>query len=233
MSTAPIILVPGFWLGAWAWDDVAGPLRAEGLDVTALTLPGLDSVETDRSSITFADHVDAVAAAVTAAGAPSVLVVHSGAGGVGYAVSDRMPDQLAAVVYVDSGAATGPLDPGLTAVEVPLLSAEDLAEQENLDGLTPAQLETFRRRAVPEPGGAVRGGPVLTNPARLDVPTTVVCTAFTSEQFAQAVAEGHTFLAGLADLHDVTYVDLPTSHWPMWSRPADLAAILAAVARRD
>ncbi len=23
MSGAPIILVPGFWLGAWAWDEVA------------------------------------------------------------------------------------------------------------------------------------------------------------------------------------------------------------------
>ena len=41
MPPAPIILVPGFWLGAWAWDDVAGRLRADGHDVTALTLPGL------------------------------------------------------------------------------------------------------------------------------------------------------------------------------------------------
>ena len=24
---APIILVPGFWLGAWAWDEVAALLR--------------------------------------------------------------------------------------------------------------------------------------------------------------------------------------------------------------
>ena len=23
MASAPIILVPGFWLGAWAWDEVA------------------------------------------------------------------------------------------------------------------------------------------------------------------------------------------------------------------
>ena len=40
MSSAPIILVPGFWLGAWAWDEVAAALRADGHDVTALTLPG-------------------------------------------------------------------------------------------------------------------------------------------------------------------------------------------------
>ena len=52
MATAPIILVPGFWLGAWAWDEVAALLRADGHDVTALTLPGMESKDADRSSIT-------------------------------------------------------------------------------------------------------------------------------------------------------------------------------------
>ena len=28
MTAAPIVLVPGFWLGAWAWDEVAAALRA-------------------------------------------------------------------------------------------------------------------------------------------------------------------------------------------------------------
>ena len=35
----------------------------------------------------------------------------------------------------------------------------------------------------------------------------------------------------LADLRDVTYVDLPTSHWPMWSRPDELAAVIGDVAQ--
>ena len=91
MDGAPIILVPGFWLGAWAWDEVAETLRADGHDITALTLPGLDSVDTDRSKIIFADHVDAICNAVTAAKAPVVLAVHSGAGATGYAASDRIP----------------------------------------------------------------------------------------------------------------------------------------------
>ena len=69
-TSAPIILVPGFWLGAWAWDEVAEILRADGHDVTALTLPGLESAETDRSGITLADHVDAIVNAVGAADAP-------------------------------------------------------------------------------------------------------------------------------------------------------------------
>ena len=231
MSTTPIVLVPGFWLGAWAWDEVAVALRADGHDVTAVTLPGLESAHADRSSITLADHVDAICEAVTAAGRSVVLAVHSGAGVPGYMVTDRIPEQIAAMVYVDSGPATGALDPDLTAVEVPLPSREELEEEENLEGLTKEQLDTFRRRAVPEPGAALRDGPVLTNDARLDVPSTVVCTGFTSEQVKAAVEQGYAWVAGLADLREVTYVDLPTSHWPMWSRPQELATVISDVAQ--
>ena len=98
MTPAPIILVPGFWLGAWAWDEVATALRASGHDVTALTLPGLESADADRSSIHFADHVDAIVSAVQAAPAPVVLVVHSASGYSGYAASDRIPERIAAMV---------------------------------------------------------------------------------------------------------------------------------------
>jgi pimeloyl-ACP methyl ester carboxylesterase len=232
MTPPPIVLVPGFWLGAWAWDDVAATLRADGHDVTALTLPGLESADADRSSITLTDHVDAICAAVTAAGRPVVLAVHSGAGVSGYAVTDRIPEQIAAMVYVDSAPATGAMDPDVIGAEVPLPSREELEESENLDGLSEEQLETFRRRAVPEPAAALRDAPVLTNDARLDVPSTVVCTGYPSDKVKEAVKEGYAWLGGLAELRDATYVDLPTSHWPMWSRPLDLAAILGDVARR-
>jgi pimeloyl-ACP methyl ester carboxylesterase len=228
---APIVLVPGFWLGAWAWDDVADALRADGHVVHALTLPGLESVAADRSAIGLSDHVDAICEALEAAGAPAVLAVHSGAGGAGYAASDRIPERIAALVYVDSGPATGALEPGFEGVEKPLPSAEELAEDENLDGLTEEHLETFRRRAVPEPGGILRDAPELTNDARLDVPSTAVCTGFTSEQYKAAVGEGYAWLGGFAELRDLTWIDLPTSHWPMWSRPQDLAALLGEIAR--
>ncbi len=231
MNTTPIILVPGFWLGAWAWDEVAAALRADGHDVTAVTLPGLESADADRSSITLADHVDAICEAVAAAGPPVVLAVHSGAGVPGYAVSDRIPEQIAAMVYVDSGPATGALDPSLTDVEVPLPTPKALEENESLEGLSDEQLETFRRRAVPEPGAALREAPKLTNDTRLDVPSTVVCTSITSEQIKDAVKEGYAWIGGLAELRDVTYVDLPTSHWPMWSRPQELAEIIGDAAK--
>jgi pimeloyl-ACP methyl ester carboxylesterase len=228
---APIVLVPGFWLGAWAWDEVAAELRADGHDVSAVTLPGLESADADRSTIALADHVDAICEAVRAAGPPVVLAVHSGAGASGYGASDRIPELIAAMVYVDSGPATGALGPDFADVELPLPPREQLAEEENLDGLSEEQLETFRQRAVPEPGGVLRDAPVLTNDARLDVPSVVVCTGFTSEQVKDAVQQGYAWLGGLAELRDVTYVDLPTSHWPMWSRPQELAAIIGDVAK--
>jgi pimeloyl-ACP methyl ester carboxylesterase len=232
MTSAPIILVPGFWLGAWAWDDVLSALRADGHNVTALTLPGLESADADRSAIRLSDHIDAICNAVTSAGAPVVLAVHSGAGGPGYAASDRVPEQIAAMIYVDSGPATGALDPGFDGVEMPLPSWPELQEDgSSIDGLSEEQLQTFRQRAVPEPGGAIRDAPELTNDRRVDVPSTVVCTSMTSGEIKAALEAGYPWIAGLGELRDVTYIDLPTGHWPMWSRPHDIAAVLVDVAR--
>ena len=229
MTPVPIILVPGFWLGAWAWDDVAAVLRADGHDVTALTLPGLESVDADRSGIRLVDHVDAICAAIEAAAGPVVLAVHSGTGVAGYAASDRLPDRIARMVYVDSAPGTGALNPEFADDELPFRTHAEL-QQENLDGLSKEQLQVFRHRAVPQPGATLRDAPVLEHDARRDVPTTVICTGFTSQQVQEAVGEGYPWLAGLAELNDLTYVDLPTSHWPMWSKPRELADLLAAAA---
>ena len=230
MSAAPIILVPGFWLGAWAWDEVADTLRAQGHHVTALTLPGLESADADRSAIHFADHVDAIVEAVRAAGAPVVLAVHSASGFSGYAASDRVPELIAAMVYVDTAPGKGALDPGFEAAERPLVW-DDLVAEENLDGLSEEQLATFRRRAVPVPGSLIREGAELTNDARRDIPSTVIATGFSSADYQKAAA-GHdqAWLAGLEELRDLTWIDLPTSHWPMWSRPAELAEIIGRIA---
>jgi pimeloyl-ACP methyl ester carboxylesterase len=229
MTNAPIILVPGFWLGAWAWDVVADALRADGHDVTALTLPGLESAEADRSSIGLSDHVDAIAEAIAAAGRPVVLAVHSGTGFSGYVASDRVPEQIAAMVYVDTAPGIPPLDPSFEGAEKPM-SWEELSAEENLDGLSEKQLETFRQRAIPEPGGVLREAVELTNEARLDIPSTLICTGYSSKEYKEAVDEGYAWLAGLKEVRNITWVDLPTSHWPMWSRPKELAEIIGDVA---
>ena len=230
MASAPIILVPGFWLGAWAWDEVAGLLRKDGHDVTALTLPGQESAAEDRSSITFEDHVDAIIDAVEAADRPVVLAVHSASGFSGYVASDRIPEKIAAMVYVDTAPGKPPLDASQEGDKP--MNWEEVSEEENLDGLSEEQLATFRERAVPVPGGVLRGTYEFTNDARRDIPSTLIATGYTSEAY-QGYAKEHpdwAFLAGLPELRNVTWIDLPTSHWPMWSKPTELAKIIGDVA---
>jgi hypothetical protein len=135
------------------------------------------------------------------------------------------------MVYVDTGPGIGAMDAEFEGAELPLPPPEQLADEENLDGLSDEQLATFRRRAVPQPGGVLRTAVELTNDARLDIPSTFIATGFPSEEYKKGVEQGWAFLRGLAELRDVTWIDLPTSHWPMWSRPQELAAIIGDVAR--
>jgi pimeloyl-ACP methyl ester carboxylesterase len=229
-KAAPIILVPGFWLGAWAWDEVSSILREQGHDVTALTLPGLESMDADRSNVHAIDHVDTIVRAIETAPAPPVLAVHSATGFPGYAASDRVPELIAAMVYVDTAPGKGALDPNFADPEKPL-NWDEVSKEENLDGLSEAQLQRFRERAVPVPGNVLREGIELTNDARRDIPSTIIATGYPSESYKKYAAENDwPWLAGIGELRNLGWVDLPTSHWPMWSRPKELAEIIGDVA---
>jgi hypothetical protein len=42
--------------------------------------------------------------------------------------------------------------------------------------------------------------------------------------------QGHPYVRELAKIRDVSYVDLPTGHWPQFTRPRELGqAILASI----
>jgi len=226
MTTAPFVLVPGHWLGGWAWDRVTPALAAAGHRVTPVTLPGLESAASDRSRIRLADHIAALAQIVAAEGPETVLVAHSGAGKVVSGVLDQNPDSLAHVVYVDSG----PSSPGDAAdlppelVELVLPPFDQL--QASLDGLSPSDLQEFRNRSLPHPAGPVRDPLRVGDRRRRAVPSTIVSCSFPSSTVAELAAAGHPMFAEVARLDDLRYVDLPTGHWPMWSRPGDLAEAL-------
>jgi len=232
-----VVLVPGFWLGAWAWDDVAPHLEAAGLVPHPVTLPGLDPHDTaaDRARVTREDHVAAVADLVAGLDGDVVLVGHSGGGPVVQQVLDRDPARVRRVVYVDAGPLVdgAALNPGLAAdaAEVPLPSWEELAEQgSSTDGLDDAALARFRERAVPTPGPVARGTVRVSDPARFAVPATVVCSSIPSAVLAELAHPGPPLHTELGEVVDLTYVDVPTGHWPMFSRPAELAGAIAAAA---
>lgn len=233
-----VILVPGFWLGGWAWDDVVPALRDAGLDPHPVTLPGLapgDDVSGVTATVTRADHVAAVTDLLDALDGDVVLVGHSGGGAVVGEVVDRRPDRVRRAVYVDSGpledGAALALDLPADVAGLPLPSWDELAaEGSSLDGLDDAALSRFRERAVPHPARVARGEVHVGDTRRFDVPVTAVCTSLPSEVLRTMVDGGpplHTELGRF----DVTYVDLPTGHWPMFSRPDDLAAAIVEAAR--
>lgn len=231
-SNLAILLIPGHWLGAWAWDEVLEHLTSLGHRAIPLTLPGLDETDADRVTRTLDDQVAAIEQAATRSSGPVVIVAHSGANAPVSLVLDRHPGLVSRVIWVDSGPATSgvavapdfPED--VEGLSLPPL--EVLGEQASIEGLSAEVLERFRERAVSEPGTVLRQIVQLTNDARFEVPTTFVCCSIPSSQVMELVKAGHPMFAEVAHLKSVDYVDLPTGHWPMWSRPSDLAQILAS-----
>ncbi len=231
-SNLTILLIPGHWLGAWAWDEVLEHLTSLGHRAIPLTLPGLDETDTDRLSRTLDEQAAAIEQAATGSSGPVVIVAHSGANAPVSLVLNRHPELFSRVIWVDSGPATSGV---ASAPDFPedmeglsLPPFEMLAEQASIEGLSANVLERFRERAVPEPGTVLRQIVQLTNDARFDLPTTFVCCSIPSSQVIELVKAGHPMFAEVANLKSVHYVDLPTGHWPMWSRPSDLAHILAS-----
>lgn len=230
-----LILIPGFWLDGSSWDEVTPALEAAGHHVQALTLPGLESAEADRSDIGLADHVDAVVRAVDAVDEPVVLVGHSGGGSIAHAVADARPDRVSRVVFVDAGPqGTGQaINDQLPIVdgEIPLPDWSLFDDQELVD-LDDRRRDAFRARSLPEPVGVAYDRFALTDDRRYEVPATIVCCALQSGQLREWIAQDSPYVAELAAMRDVSYVDLPTGHWPQLTKPNELAqAILGALDR--
>lgn len=230
-----IILVPGFWLDASSWSEVTPPLVAAGHRVLPLTLPGLEAADAPRAGIGLRDHIDAVVAALDTLDGQVVLVGHSGGGAIIHGAVDARPDRVARAIYVDSGplAEGGVINDELPAdgddVPLPPWGGFDDADLIDLDD----ELRTaFRARAVPQPRGVAYDQQHLHDERRYNVPVTVIACEFPSAVLTEWIEAGHPYVAELARIRDVEYVDLPTGHWPQFTRPADLgAAILAAVDR--
>lgn len=244
MTTEPttdaptIVLVAGHWLGAWAWEEVLDHLSAAGAAARAVTLPGQDVHDPARSSRTLEDQAAALEDVVAAAGDRGVvLVAHSGANFPVTLLLDRHPELVRRVVWVDSG----PVAPGSVFApdapealeELPLPPFDTLGEQASLEGLSTEALDRFRARAVPVPGPVLRQPVRLTDDARLGVPATLVCCSLPSMQLLELAEAGHPMFAEVTRLRRRELVDLPTGHWPMWSRPADLAEAILTEAARD
>lgn len=230
-----IILIPGFWLDGDSWGGIAADLKAAGHAVTAVTLPGKRSSDTDLAGIGLRTHVDAVLEIVDSLDEPVVLVGHSGGGTIAWAVTDSRPDRIARVVFVDAI----PMPSGsVINDELPVkgdavpLPDWSVFEPEDLIDLDDELRAHFRAIAVPEPKGVAHEPTRLDNEARFAVPVTIIACQFPATLVQQAIGNEREWAAEVAGMQHLELVELPTGHWPQFTRPAELArSILNALDR--
>ena len=246
---ATFVLVPGMWLGGWAWRDVAEALRAVGHTVYPVTLTGLgERVHLGRPQVNLDTHIADVVNLLRYEDLHDVVLAgHSYAGTVITGAADQAPERIARLVYVD----TWPLPDGVAQSDLnspealeaqeqqvaahgegwrlPMPPWEELDQGNELRGLGEAERRLMRERAVGQPYGTVTQGVRLSNPAREVLPKTAIWCSMTVAEVQELMAAYPALTSTLAE-PGWQFVELPTGHWPMFSRPHDLAALLARLA---
>lgn len=223
-----IILIAGLWLDATAWDAVVPALRDAGHDPVALTLPGQGD---GAASATLDDQLDAVVAAVDAADSPAVVVGHSAAATLAWLAADRRPEKVSAAVFIGGMPADDgqPYAPWFAAADgrVPFPGWEPFAGPDS-DDLSDEQKRAIEAGAHPVPEGVTQGLVRYENPARHALRAVEVCPEFSPQDVRDWIASGEA--ATLASMTSLELVDLESGHWPMFSQPDALAAVLAQIA---
>ncbi|MFG1708389.1 alpha/beta fold hydrolase [Nonomuraea sp. M3C6] len=223
-----ILLIAGLWLDGSAWDDVVPTLEALGHRPVPLTLPGQGD---GSASATLDDQVAAVLAAMDSVSEKPMVVGHSAACTLAWLAADARPEQVAKVALLGG---------------FPSADGESYADFfESKDGVMPfpgwgpfegpdsADLDEEAKRifasaAIPVPVGVAKGVVRLTDERRFDVPVVVVCPEFTPAQAQAWIDAGD--VPELAKAKHLDFVDIDSGHWPMVSKPIELARLLAAAA---
>jgi len=222
-----IILIPGLWLDGSSWDEVTPTFEQAGHRTHALTLPGMESKDADRSQIGRQDHVDAVVATIDSVVGSVVLVGHSMGAGIAYAALDARPDRVVHAIYVGgfpTGDGQGSEFPSVDG-EIPLFDWSDFDEEDQV-GLDAEARARFQERAIPSPARVTSDPQRLSDERRYDVPVTVICTEFSAEMLRGWVDDDLEPVREFQKIRDVTYVDLPTGHWPQFTKPTELAEVI-------
>ncbi|GAA1655314.1 alpha/beta fold hydrolase [Catellatospora bangladeshensis] len=223
-----ILLIAGLWLDGSAWDGVAPALADLGHRPVPITLPGQGDGATDA---TLDDQVAAVLAAVDAADGNPMVVGHSAACTLAWLAADARPERVAKVALI-GGFPNADGQPYAAFFEVengvmPFPGWGPFAGADTAD-LDEQALAAIASTMVDVPGEVATGVVRLTDERRYDVPVLMICPEFTPDQAREWIAAGD--LPELARAKHVDFADIDSGHWPMFSRPDELARLIAAAA---
>jgi pimeloyl-ACP methyl ester carboxylesterase len=248
MST--YVLVGGAWLGGWAWQPVAGHLRDQGHVVYPITLTGLgERAHLGTPQVDLDTYITDVVNTIEYEDLQDVVLVgHSYAGLVVTGVADRTPERLSLLAYLDSG----PASDGMAYVDflapharqlidrlvaesgggwqIPMPSWDEIEQVmgASLDGLGDEARRRIRDRAVAQPLRTWTQPVSLKNAARENLPKLLITCSFPLAQVKEMIAGGHPWFQELAS-PQWSFRELLTGHWPMFSMPEALAALLHEV----
>jgi pimeloyl-ACP methyl ester carboxylesterase len=223
-----IVLIAGLWLDGSAWDAVVPELTALGHRPVPLTLPGQGD---GSASATLDDQVTAVLAAVDAAPGKLAVAGHSAACTLAWLAADARPEKVARVILIGGfPAAAGERYADFFELKDGVMPFPGWGPFEGPDS---ADLDEEARRslesaAIGVPEGVARGVVRLTDERRFGIPVVVVCPEFTPARVKEWMAAGD--VPELAKAEHLDFADIDSGHWPMFTRPAGLARLLAAAA---
>lgn len=223
-----IVLLAGLWLPRSVWAETASQLERLGHRAIPVALPGAD----DGSTVaTLEDQLAAAIVAVDAAASP-IVVGHSAACTLAWMVADRRPDTVTSVVLIGGF----PDQDGSTYADFfetvdGVMAFPGWGPFEGTDSadLGSTEKERISGDAIPVPEGVSKGTVRLSDDRRFDVPIVVVCPEFSPDQ-AKAWIDGGD-VPELQSAHQVSFVDIDSGHWPMVTKPRELATIIDEAAR--
>lgn len=220
-----ILLVAGLWLPNSIWDLTAAELELGGHRVSTPALPGVDDGST---TATLDDQVAAVVAAIDDADRP-LLVGHSAACALVWMAADRRAADVAGVAMIGGFPSA---DGEVYADFFPMVDGAmpfpgwEPFEGPDADDLDPAARAAIEAVAVPVPEKVARGTVKLSAPARHGLAVVLVCPEYSPDDALAWIESGD--LPELDATDNVLTVDIDSGHWPMVSRPVELAHLLDA-----
>jgi pimeloyl-ACP methyl ester carboxylesterase len=226
-----IVLVAGLWLDGFAWDAVVPALEALGHRPVPLTLPGQGD---GRRSATLDEQVAAVLAAIDASPGKPLVVGHSAACTLAWLAADARPEKVAKAILIggfpssDGQPYFGGFETTDGVLPFPGWGPFEGPDSADLDEDTKRRIAAA---AIPVPDGVTKGVVHLTDERRFDVPVVIVCPEFTPAEARDWIGAGD--VPELAKAKHLEFVDINSGHWPMFSKPNELARLLAEVAAQD
>ena len=219
-----ILLIPGFWLSGDSWSAVTLFLADHGIHPDVAELPGRGPKHENRASVGIMDQIASVVAWLDQSPEPAILVGHSAGGNIAYGAADQRPLLVEHLILIDT---VPPRHGGIVNDSLPTTNGVidfpgvDFFAADETRGLVGDVATTVMKAVNAESARCATEPITLSDPRRLSIPATIIACTFTADNYWAWTEHDDEVI------EDVSVIELPTGHWPQFSRPRELARCLA------